>query len=470
MNAEKAFIQSEKHYRMLIENSSDIISIIANDMTILYKSNSIRRNAGYDPIDLIGENILEFIHLEDRPKFLKYLDGIEHDSNAHNYCSFRFLHDNRSWISFETIASEVSDQEGHAMCYILNSRNITEQEKDQKALRESEHRYRTLFENASDAIFIYDLEKNFIQINRVACDRLGYSREELLQMTILDINSSEFHEKISSDIDQLQNTGDLQNENFTIFETVHLKKDGTKIPVEVNTRIIEYDNQPVVLCTARDITDRKKAEERIKASLEEKEILLKEIHHRVKNNMQVVVSLLKTQSSQVSDENIIKILEESQNRISAMSLIHELLYQDKDFSEINLRSFIGRLVGNLKYFYKVDNKLIEVIINSEEVFLGIDLAVPCGLIINELVSNAFKYAFPGGASGWVEILMKKDENEVLLMISDNGIGLPDDFNPAESRTIGFHLVKNMVEHQLLGKISILQTNGVVARILFPVTS
>jgi len=464
VNAEKAFIQSEKHYRMLIENSSDIISIIASDLTILYMSNSIRKNVGYDPIDLIGENLLDLINMEDRLKLLGYLDNVKHDSKADSYCSFRFLHENQSWETLETIASEVSDQEGHAMCYILNSRNITEHERDQKALRESENRYRTLFESASDPIYIHDMKNNFLQVNRVACDHLGYTREELLQMNPMDINSSEYISKVSEEIWK------LQKQNHVIFETVHSKKDGSNIPVEVNARIIEYRKELVILCIARDITDRKKAEDLIKASLEEKEMLLKEIHHRVKNNMQVVSSLLRTQSAQVSNENTKKILEESQNRISAMSLIHELLYQSENLSKIDFQGFIRRLVGNLKSFYQVDNRQVEVVINSKEVSLGIDSAVPCGLIINELVANAFKYAFPGDIPGRINILMEQNENDVILVIGDNGIGLPDDFDPSKSMTMGFQLVRNIAEHQLLGEMSLLSEKGTMVSIRFPVSS
>jgi two-component sensor histidine kinase/CheY-like chemotaxis protein len=215
-----------------------------------------------------------------------------------------------------------------------------------------------------------------------------------------------------------------------------------------------------------EIAERKQAEEQIKASLKEKEVLLKEIHHRVKNNLQIISSLLKLQARSIKDIQTLEIFNESQSRIRTMALIHESLYQSNDLSKINFAEYLRKLAANLFRSYEITSSGIKQIINVNDVFLEIDVAVPCGLIINELVSNSLKYAFPSGNKGEIKIELYSDKNRhFTLIVSDNGIGLPKDLDLQKTKTLGLQLVNNLVD-QLEGSCEVDSNGGTEFKIKF----
>lgn len=215
-----------------------------------------------------------------------------------------------------------------------------------------------------------------------------------------------------------------------------------------------------------EIAERKQAEEQIKASLKEKEVLLKEIHHRVKNNLQIISSLLKLQARSIKDIQTLEIFNESQSRIRTMALIHESLYQSNDLSKINFCEYICKLAANLFRSYEITSSGIKQIIKVDDVFLEIDVAVPCGLIVNELVSNSLKYAFPSDNEGEIRIELHSTQNcNFTLIVSDNGIGLPKNLDLNKTKTLGLQLVNNLVE-QLEGSVEIDSNGGTEFRITF----
>ncbi|WP_319560611.1 histidine kinase dimerization/phosphoacceptor domain -containing protein [Marispirochaeta sp.] len=216
-----------------------------------------------------------------------------------------------------------------------------------------------------------------------------------------------------------------------------------------------------------EIEERKRAEELISAALKEKEILIKEIHHRVKNNLQVISSLLRLQSSSLKDENSRAALQESKNRVRAMALIHEKLYQSEKLDRINFQEYATTLVNDLFQVYRTaPGRWITPDIRIEEVPLDIDTAIPCGLILNELVSNSLKYAFPDGG-GIVSIVFETRADQCQLIVADNGKGFPSDFNPESTVSLGLRLVKGLVEDQLDGSISFENQQGTKIQIAFP---
>ena len=204
---------------------------------------------------------------------------------------------------------------------------------------------------------------------------------------------------------------------------------------------------------AHDVTQRKIAEEQIRQSLKEKEVLLKEVHHRVKNNLQVISSILNLQSSYVNDNNTINLLKECQNRIKSMAYIHESLYQTKDFSEINFSEYLVTLVKNLTHSYNTFDNRIKSRFEVENLFLNLDTSIPCGLIVNELVSNSLKYAFPENKEGCIFVQLKVDKETVILSIGDNGIGLAENIDYKNTASLGLQLVVTLVE-QISGEINL----------------
>lgn len=229
----------------------------------------------------------------------------------------------------------------------------------------------------------------------------------------------------------------------------------------------KYHRNTAAVSVAIDITDRMFAEEALRASLREKEILLQEVHHRVKNNLQIICSLLDLQSQTLNDEKILEVFQESYNRIKSMTIIHEKLYQSTSVEKINFAEYIETLINHLLLSYKVDLELIQVYSNIEPIYLNIDTAIPCGLIINELLSNSFKHAFPNSAKGLIELNFKSEKNKRLtLIVKDNGVGFPKDFNIQEKSTLGLKLVKVLTQ-QLEGDIELKQEQGIELAISFP---
>lgn len=216
-----------------------------------------------------------------------------------------------------------------------------------------------------------------------------------------------------------------------------------------------------------DISDRKRAEADLQVSIKEKELLLKELHHRVKNNLQIISSIFSLQSQHVDNPEIRSILRESQNRISSIALIHEKLYQSDTIANLNLAEYIETLAINLFTSYGISSKDIRLNLNVCDVYLNIDTAIPCGLIINELVSNCLKHAFLDRASGEVSITLSVLSEGVLnLKVHDNGIGIPENLDIKKVSSLGLSLVDALV-FQIKGELSMSNQNGAVFQIIFP---
>jgi two-component sensor histidine kinase len=217
----------------------------------------------------------------------------------------------------------------------------------------------------------------------------------------------------------------------------------------------------------RDISERKRAHEQIENSLKEKEVMLREIHHRVKNNMQIISSLLKLQSGYIKEKKYKDMFLESQNRIVTMSLVHEKIYQSKDLAKIEVGGYIKELANGLFSSYDIITGKITPKIDVENVSLGINSAIPCGLIINELLSNSLKYAFPDGKSGEVSISLHSiGDGYFELIVADNGIGIPEDIDFKKTESWGMRMVTILVENQLHGEISLNRDRGTQFQIKF----
>ncbi len=272
----------------------------------------------------------------------------------------------------------------------------------------------------------------------------------------------------------LPSRAQLEVTNFDLLREVvehkrteeELCKIRDELEIKVQERTAEFIRINEALST--EITERKEVEEQIQASLIEKEVLLKEIYHRVKNNLQVISSLLNLQSEYITDKHDLEIFKQSQQRIESMAQVHEKLYQSKDLARIDFGEYIRDLVVSLFSSYEVNSDAIALTINIGSVLLGLDLAIPCGLIINEIVSNSIKHAFPKGTNGEIRLdFFANDDNQFILSISDNGVGFPPDFDFKKTTTLGLQLVDSLT-HQISGEIDVTCYGGVSFKITFPV--
>jgi len=248
------------------------------------------------------------------------------------------------------------------------------------------------------------------------------------------------------------------------FEDVIQLKNGSRATVRGSSAPLKDASGEVIgaIVLLHDMTREKEADEKIKAQLREKEVLLKEIHHRVKNNLQIISSLLSLQSMYIKDKQALGMFKESQNRVKSMALIHEKLYQSKDIARIDFAEYIRNLVGNLIRSYNASPAMVRLNIDADNVSLGIDTAIPCGLIINELVTNSLKYAFPDGRKGEIRVGLRSgidgDPGKYRLVVADNGVGLPESIEVGKTGTLGMQLVSTLIE-QLNGTVVVGREGG-----------
>ncbi|MBN1939608.1 MAG: PAS domain S-box protein, partial [Candidatus Aminicenantes bacterium] len=295
-----------------------------------------------------------------------------------------------------------------------------------KARYETEHErlalvrhFEYLHKYANDVVFMTDRNHRLIEVNDRALSVYGYGRDEFLGLHIPDLRPEEARPAFQSQLREAEETGSL------IFETVHRRKSGETFPVEVSLRVIDIGEARYHQAIIRDISERKKAERRVMDALREKEVLLREIHHRVKNNMQVISSLLRLQSGKFADPDVREAFQESQERIKSMALVHEKLYGTKDLSTIDFSDYVKTLTSTVFGSHNVGDR-VALHLDLEQTFLDINAAVPCGLILNELVLNSLKHAFPPGRKGRVGIELRESEDGMIrLTVRDDGIGLPD---------------------------------------------
>jgi len=319
---------------------------------------------------------------------------------------------------------------------------------------------------ADDAIISVDEEQRIILFNQGAERIFGYSSHEitgqmldiLLPSRLVEVHRQHLHHFAKSP-ESARRMGERS-------EILGRRKDGTEFPAEASISKVTVQDRNMYTVILRDVTERVAAEDKIKNSLREKEALLKEIHHRVKNNLQVVSSLLGLQSRVVSDEQTRKMFQESQNRIHSMALLHESLYQSDNLSRIDFPVYIHQLASHLFQSYGVISERIHLRTDLDALYLNMDAAVPCGLIINELVSNSLKYAFPDGREGEVRIELREQlAGMARLVVADNGVGLRSDINWETARTLGLRLVRTLAE-QLGAKIEVESKAGTEVRLTF----
>ncbi|MCJ7679842.1 MAG: PAS domain S-box protein, partial [Candidatus Aminicenantes bacterium] len=258
-----------------------------------------------------------------------------------------------------------------------------------------------------------------------------------------------------------------EGREYPLFERIQVRKDGTKFPVELNVSLIrDPEGKPLYIQSlVRDITKRKKNEDILNRSLKEKVVLLKEIHHRVKNNMQIISSLLRLKASSLSEKGVEKIFQESQDQIRSMALVHEQLYESKDLSRIDFARYVQKLVNNLQSSYE-GMAAVEIVLALESIKIDVNRAIPCGLILNELVTNAYEHAFPEGRGRLIVGLNRTPDGMIHMEVSDDGRGLPENLDLNTISSLGLTLVRDLTL-QLDGRFDFSSGEGSRFEVSFP---
>jgi PAS domain S-box-containing protein len=339
--------------------------------------------------------------------------------------------------------------------------DITERKRAQEAIKESEERFRTLFEESLNPILVIDKNKRYIDANKAALEFLECDREELLGRNVWCFAPPDKLNFMKQEHSPFMSRRTIETE-FVVNGTIKTLMLNV-VPIKINGTTALYG-------IGQDITERKQNEKVIKDSLREKETLLKEVHHRVKNNMQVISSLLNLQIMKTKDGQVKKALTDCQGRIYSMASTHEMLYTSDSLTVINCQSYISLLKWQILNVFNAshpDPHRIKIKVDAKGVELGIQQATTLGLIINEILSNALKYTFPQNMSGRIMINLKLCKNDMVeLVISDNGIGIPEDVDWRNAKTLGLNLIVLLAENQLGGTISLDRKEGTCFTIKF----
>jgi PAS domain S-box-containing protein len=323
--------------------------------------------------------------------------------------------------------------------------------------------YRVVTEALNDAVFTLDAEARFAFGNAAGERLTGYRLDELLGRPFTDLvapeNLPELIERFRRAI-----AGEATSPHV---RTEMIRKDGSRVPIELSMANLILDGRIIGrVGVARDITDRQCAEEQIRASLQEKEVLLKEIHHRVKNNLQIISSLLNLQSQYISDPYALQMFIDSQNRVKSMALIHEILFRSRDIAKVDFTEYIKTISVQIFRSYGAFSKRINLKADVNDIVLDVDTAIPCGLIVTELVSNSLKHAFVDGREGSIYIKLSGNNAGTLkLVVSDNGIGLPEHVDLQHIDSLGLKLVVALA-NQLSGAVEVDRSSGTTFKITF----
>jgi PAS domain S-box-containing protein len=338
--------------------------------------------------------------------------------------------------------------------------------RDITARKRSEELLRQVIESSPSAMVMTNARGEIVLINGQTEKLFGYRREELLgrsiDLLVPDRSGENQPENRGSSVlalhPRLMGAG---------RELSARRKDGSEFPVEIGLKPVRTNAGTMVLSAIVDISAHKQAEDAMKAALKEKEILLKEIHHRVKNNLQIISSLLDLQAATLRDPRVLQSIQESQHRIRSIALMHEKLYQQPDLIEVDFAEYVHSLTAYLLRAYLSGDALISLKVEADHVRLPIEAAVSCGLILNELVSNALKHAFPERGPGVISVTVKQDEpGRVTVVVKDNGMGLPEDCDWRTTSSLGLRLVHTLTE-QLHGTMTVQRTGGTAFKLNFP---
>ena len=362
-------------------------------------------------------------------------------------------------IYLEVFGYSILDSENQLKYVVLQHYDITERKQDEESLR----KLSTAVKQSPASVVITDLNGVIEYVNPKFKQLTGYSLEEAVGKNPSILKSGEQPDEFYKEMWDTITAGKEWNGFF------HNKKKNGELYWESATLAPIRDNEGKIInyiAVKKDITEQRYAEEQLKASLKEKEILIHEIHHRVKNNMNVISSLLKLQANSIEDDQTKEILKESQNRVYAMSAIHETLHGSENLSEIDLKKYLYKISTAVFQSSSVNPKKVRLINDIEEMPISINQASPIGLIINELISNSLKYAFPDDRKGEINVSVKKRDNQLELVLEDNGVGLPDGFDWKNSSTLGLKLVRTLIENQLDGSIDMESKNGTKFTIKF----
>jgi len=409
--------------------SLDMLCITALDGRFLEVNPAFTRTLGYARTELLSTNILDLIHADDRRAAAELIANLARGNPVTGLeTRWRCADGSDKWVTWSSMPSVAE-----GLAYTV-AHDRTRQRSAEQALREADARCVCALESTTDAFFAIDRDWRLLRVNQQAERLWARSRIDLLGRSLWEVfpeaPGGPFHGIYEK---ALRSGTPFHGEEF--------------YPHPMHDRWFEvhaYPSDDGLAVYFRDVTDRRHFEEKIQRSLQEKEVLLREVHHRVKNNLQIICSMLRLQSRNIQDETMLQALRDCRERVQAMAMLHDQLHRARDFSHINLGEYIRNLAASLFCSYGVNSADIGLRTDVEDMNVSIDTAIPCGLIVNELVSNSLRHAFPNGRKGHIWLgLTARANGHAEITARDDGSGFPG--RTVSTRSLGLRLVELLAE-------------------------
>lgn len=464
--AERSLRESEAKYRLLADNCHDVIFTLDARLRLTYISPSIRRLRGLTVEEALGETFEQMMTPESAARAVEVARELAAakgaDRNAGKRVEFEMRRKDGSTVWVESVVRPLVDATGRVTGAVGVSRDISERRRMEDELRRSQEFLRMILDAIPDPVFVKDAAHRFVMVNQAHCAMVGQPHDRIIGGRDEDLVPRDEAE-IFVERDNMV----LESGRENLFEEKMTDRFGqTHILVTRKGLFIDAAGARFIVGVIRDVTEDKTQEKRLRDSLAEKEVLLKEVHHRVKNNLQVISSLLFLQKDAIKDPAIQDMFEESRNRIASMALIHEELYRSGDLARVDLQEYLERLTPKVVQSLR-GRKSLGFALNLTECRVTVDKAIPFGLIINELVTNAVKHGFTGRESGNIRVTMVREGEMVRAVIEDDGVGLPEGFHPDVVRSLGMQLIVQLTR-QLRGALTFGSTaEGTTFRLTFP---
>lgn len=440
-----------------------ICMLRADNGMLVYANPKFEKMFGYDPGELVGQHVSVLNYQDYSEVIAKELMAVIAAKGEYTYQIQNVRKDGTTFWCEAT--STVFDHPDYGSVFVAVQQDITDRLQVEKQLQLQA----VITRNMAEGICLVRADSGIIVYANPKFESMfGYEPGELDGQHVSIVNYAT-DETSAEAVNQTIRAEVLVNREAT-YEVHNVKKDGTPFWCQATTSVFEHpDYGSVLVAVQQDISDRKDAQEKIKASLKEKELLLKEIYHRVKNNLQVIYSLLNLQSRNLSDSLAHAVIRDSQSRVRAMALVHEKLYQSRDLTRIDLSDYAHSLIRSLQETYCLKNSEVITKIEIDSCWLDIETALPCGLILTELISNSLKYAFPDNR-GTIQITSSSSPDQVILTIQDDGVGLPPGIDLQTISSLGLSLVRNLAK-QIKGNVVILPAQvGTIFQLSLPYRS
>ncbi|WP_421775160.1 PAS domain S-box protein [Gracilimonas sp.] len=455
ISMKEKLIQQRNFTQQILDNLPSIITVVDRKMNVVLWNKTGEKLTGYSADELKNMSAFDFVPKEDHKELIGAIKNILANNTAGQEVNVRHK---RGKVSPYFWRGNIIEMDGKEV-FLLVGLNISKQKEMERELIEEKRFIDAIIDGLPGTFFMLDENLNLLRANKNLAEDLGYSVEELLNKRILDYYSEENKDLLNNKLKEIFKHGKIS------LESNPIAKDGNVLSRNVNAVLFEREGETFIIGTGQDISDLKKREKELRASIQEKEVLLQEIHHRVKNNLAVISGLLELQVYEYSDPTYVRLIQESQMRIQTMAMIHEKLYQSESLSRIFIHEYIDDLIDQIRSSIKIGDTEISVSTEIDDVELNINQAIPFALALNEIISNSLEHAFKGKKQGKVMVKLEEHEGVICSTIKDDGVGFSSMDDMSSLNSLGMTLIKSLLK-QIGAEWTSSGKEGVTYRIKF----